>query len=207
MQALLRATPPGESAQAWLVCDHTFIRRYGLGAVKPAPLPLTHWLRNGYLLRAGSLAELAQACVMPPQALAHTVARYNTLAFTGLDTDFAKGQTAYNRLQGDAPYTRSKGLPNPCMASIERAPFYAMKVVPGSLGTFAGLAVDTQARVLDAQAQPIPGLYAAGNDMSSLMGGHYPSGGITLGPAMTFGFIAGQHAAQASGTNAHAQKV
>ena len=85
--------------------------------------------------------------------------------------------------------------PNPCVAPIERGPFFAVKVVPGSFGTFAGLKTDANARVLDARGAPIPGLYAAGTDMASVMGGHYPAGGINLGPAMTFGYIAGRHAA------------
>ena len=80
------------------------------------------------------------------------------------------------------------------VAPLQKAPFYAVKVVPGSLGTFAGLQVNANAQVLDAQGEPIAGLYAGGNDMNSVMGGHYPSGGITLGPAMTFGFIAAHHA-------------
>ena len=107
------------------------------------------------------------------------------------DTDFGKGETAYNRVQGDA----ATGQPNPCMAPLARGPFYAVKVLPGSLGTFAGLQVNASAQVLDAAGQPIAGLYAGGNDMNSMMGGRYPSGGITLGPAMTFGFIAAHHAA------------
>ncbi len=85
------------------------------------------------------------------------------------------------------------------MAPIERGPFYAVKVLPGSFGTFAGLKTDASARVLDADEVPIPGLYAAGTDMASVMGGHYPAGGINLGPAMTFGYIAGRHAAGVTG--------
>jgi len=85
--------------------------------------------------------------------------------------------------------------PNPCVAPIEKAPFYAIKVLPGSFGTFVGLKTDRFARVLRGDDTPIDGLYAAGNDQSSVMGGHYPSGGINLGPAMTFGFVAGRHAA------------
>nr|MBP8136206.1 FAD-binding protein [Rhodoferax sp.] len=177
--------------EAWLVCDHRFIRRYGLGAVKPAPMPLGNLLANGYLKRAQSLDALARVCCMDSKALQTTVLRYNLQALTGVDEDFAKGETPYNRVQGDA----SSGLPNPCMAPLERGPFYAVKVVAGSLGTFAGLRVNAQAQVLDAQGQPIAGLYAGGNDMASMMGGNYPSGGITLGPAMTFGFIAAHHAA------------
>jgi predicted oxidoreductase len=112
----------------------------------------------------------------------------------GEDRDFGKGSTAYNRFHGDPEVT-----PNPCLAPLAVPPFYAVRVVPGDIGTFAGLRADAQARVLDAAGAPIPGLYAAGNDMASVMGGNYPGGGITLGPAMTFGFIAGRHAAGVDG--------
>ncbi|MFZ4288498.1 FAD-dependent oxidoreductase [Variovorax sp. HJSM1_2] len=194
MRGLLAATPAGEPVQAWLLCDHAFIRHYGLGAVKPAPLPMRAMLRNGYLKRGASLAALARACGINSDGLQATVLRYNAMAQAGRDADFAKGETAYNCMQGDA----AAGWPNACMAPLARGPFYAVRVVPGSLGTFAGLKTNTQAQVLDAQNAPIAGLYAVGNDMNSLMGGHYPSGGITLGPAMTFGFIAAHHAAHRS---------
>lgn len=197
MQDLLRATPAGRKPEAWLLCDHAFIRYYGLGAVKPAPLPLTPWLGNGYLKRGDTLAELACACGIDAERLSVTVQRYNTLCRDGQDADFAKGETAYNRIQGDAIQASARNLPNPCMGPIERGPFYAVKVVMGSLGTFAGLRVNPQGQVLGQQGQPIAGLYAGGNDMNSLMGGHYPAGGITLGPAMTFGFIAAHHIAGA----------
>ena len=94
-------------------------------------------------------------------------------------------------MQGDADHDG----PNPCVAPIVQPPFYAVKVVPGSLGTFAGIAADEHGRALDAQGQAIPGLYAAGNDRASVMRGHYPSGGITLGPALTFGYLIAHHAA------------
>ncbi|SDP15488.1 Succinate dehydrogenase/fumarate reductase, flavoprotein subunit [Rhodoferax sp. OV413] len=191
VRGMLAATPAGAPVQAWLVCDHAFIRHYGLGAVKPAPMPMGAMLRNGYLQRGNTLADLAQACGIDGPALQATVERYNQLALDGVDTDFAKGETPYNRVQGDAEC----GRPNPCMASLVQAPFYAVRVVPGSLGTFAGLRTNASAQVLNAQGQTIPGLYAGGNDMHSVMGGTYPSGGITLGPAMTFGFIAAHHAA------------
>lgn len=191
MQGLLEATPAGAPVQAWLLCDRDFFARFGLGAAKPWPLPMGRWLRNGYLRRGRTLDALAHACGIDAPQLQATVQRYNAMAQDGRDLDFAKGETAYNRVQGEV----RPGLPNACMAPLARGPFYAVRVVPGSLGTFAGLRTDGQARVLDADGQPIAGLYAAGNDMSSLMAGHYPSGGITLGPAMTFGFIAGHHAA------------
>ena len=195
MQGLLRNTPAGQRPQAWLVCDHAFLRRYGLGAVKPRPMPLGGMLANGYLKRGNTLQELAHACGIAAPVLEQTVQRYNLMAQAGQDSDFAKGQTAYNRIQGDAVFTQSQGLANPCMAALLQGPFYAVRVVPGSLGTFAGLRANANAQVLDAQGQPIDGLYASGNDMNSIMGGNYPSGGITLGPAMTFGYIAAHHAA------------
>ncbi len=195
MQALLKATPAGQPVQAWLVCDHSFMRHYGLGAAKPAPMPLGPMLANGYIKRGRTLAELAQACGIAADTLQATVQRYNAMALKGQDDDFAKGETPYNRMQGDAAFAAERGWPNACMGPLERGPFYAVRVVAGSLGTFAGLKVNAQAQVLGDHGQPIPGLYAGGNDMDSLMAGHYPSGGITLGPAMTFGFLAAQHIA------------
>lgn len=195
MQNLLAALPAGEPVQAWLVCDHAFMRHYGLGAAKPAPMPLGPMLANGYLKRGRTLAELAKVCGIDSDALQKTVQRYNARAIAGRDDDFAKGDTPYNRMQGDAPFAAEKGWPNPCMGPLERGPFYAVKVVAGSLGTFAGLKTNAHAQVLDAQGDPIAGLYAGGNDMNSMMAGHYPSGGITLGPAMTFGWLAAHHVA------------
>lgn len=192
MQDLLAQHAGGSvPAEAWLICDHDFIRHWGLGAVKPAPLPMGKYLRSGYLKRGASLAALAAQCGIAVAALERTVARYNDMADHGRDLDFAKGETPYNRIQGDATH----GGANPCMAPLRRAPFYAVSVVPGSLGTFAGLLTNTNAQALDAIGDVIPGLYAVGNDMNAMMGGHYPSGGITLGPAMTFGYLAARHAA------------
>ncbi|ACB34692.1 fumarate reductase/succinate dehydrogenase flavoprotein domain protein [Leptothrix cholodnii SP-6] len=191
MNALFAGTPAGEAPVAWLVVDHRFQRRYGLGHSKPWPLPLGGHLRSGYLQRGHSFEELAQRCGIDPAGLARTVAHYNPAAREGRDPAFGRGSTAYNRMQGDAEHAGT----NPCVAPIEDGPYYAVKVVPGSLGTFAGLAADAHARVLDARGAPIPGLYACGNDMASVMGGHYPSGGITLGPAMTFGYVLAHHVA------------
>lgn len=106
---------------------------------------------------------------------------------------FAKGSTAYNRFLGDAGHK-----PNPCIAPIDEGPFYAIKVVMGDLGTFAGLRTDSHARVIAKNGDPIDGLYAVGNDAASVMGGNYPGGGITLGPALAFGYIAGRHLAEAT---------
>lgn len=182
---------PGQPVQAWLIADHRFQRRYGLGHAKPFPLP-TRWHRRvGYLKRAPSIEALATVCGIDPRGLARTVARFNEDARRGRDPEFGRGETAYERMQGDPEHDG----PNPCVAPIEHAPFYAVRIVPGSLGTFAGLKTDAHAQVLNARGEPIAGLYAVGNDMASVMAGHYPSGGITLGPAMTFGYILAHHAA------------
>ena len=189
ISALFRATPPGKVPRAWLICDHACLRRWGLGRVRPAPFPIRPWLRNGYLKKASSIAELARVCEIDPISLEQTVRRFNEGAQIGSDPDFNRGETPFNRGYGDPDRK-----PNPCLAPLEIAPFYAVKIVPGSLGTFAGLVTDSNARVLDRQGRPIPNLYAVGNDMSSIGAGNYPAGGFTLGPAMTFAFIAAHHA-------------
>ncbi|MFV5513705.1 FAD-dependent oxidoreductase [Acinetobacter gerneri] len=191
---LLKNTRKGELAHCWLICDHKFIRRYGLGAVKPFPISMKPWLENGYLKRSEHLKDLAKQCGIDAEAFEQSVSSYNIHAKQGLDPEFNRGTTPYQKAQGDADHR-----PNPCIAAIEHGPFYAIKVVPGSLGTFAGLITDNDARVLDqATHLPIKGLYAVGNDMNSIMGGQYPSGGITLGPAMTFGYLAAQDLVQKS---------
>jgi succinate dehydrogenase/fumarate reductase flavoprotein subunit len=193
ISALLDTTPAGDEVCAWLICDHRFQRRYGLGFSKPRPFPVGPYLRSGYLKRGATLDALAHACGIDARALADTVAAYNQYAKQGADPAFYKGSTPYNRVQGDAAHR-----PNPCLAPIEAGPFYAVKLLPGSLGTFAGLATDRDARVLDRSGAAIAGLYAVGNDAASMMGGCYPSGGITLGPAMTFGYLAALSLADAA---------
>lgn len=184
------AAAPGEKVESWLVCDHRFQRRYGLGIARPFPLPTSTLVRNGYLKRADSLHDLANQCGIDARGLVDTVSEYNRNARLGEDPQFGRGHTLYNRKQGDALHG-----PNPCVAPIEHGPFYAVKVEPGCFGTFAGLRTNEHAQVLDDRQQPIEGLYAAGCDMASIMGGHYPAGGINLGPALTFGYIAGRHIA------------
>jgi succinate dehydrogenase/fumarate reductase flavoprotein subunit len=190
VQAMVRATPRESVVEAFLIVDHRTIRRYGLGYVKPAPLPLGPAIRSGYLIRGETLAELARNAGIDASQLDAVVAQWNADLKSGVDSAFGKGSTAYNRFHGDPEVS-----PNPCMAPIATAPFYAVRVIPGDIGTFTGLRADAKARVLDATMRPVPGLYAAGNDMASVAGGNYVGGGITLGPAMTFGYIAARHAA------------
>ncbi len=175
---------------AWLICDHPTIRKYGLGYAKPAPVPISIYVRNGYLQTGKTLRELAQAAGIDGEALEETVNRYNLGARVGEDPEFGRGSTAFNRFLGDA-----EQKPNPNVAPITKAPYYALKVVMGDLGTFDGLTTDIVGRVLDGTFKPIPGLYAVGNDRASIMGGNYPGAGITLGPIMTFGYVTGQHLA------------
>jgi succinate dehydrogenase/fumarate reductase flavoprotein subunit len=192
--AMVASVPAGEEVASWLICDRRFQRRYGLGYSRPFPLPVFPSVRSGYLKRGASIEELAQRCGIAPAALAETVRSYNAHARRGEDPQFGRGSTPYNRKQGDPLYEGS----NPCVAPIERGPFYAVKVVPGSFGTFAGLKTNGSAQVLGNDGAPVAGLYAVGTDMASVMGGFYPSGGINLGPAMTFGYVAGRHAAGVS---------
>lgn len=195
---LFQHTAKAEQAHCWLICDHTFIRRYGLGAVKPFPISMKPWLENGYLKCGNSIQELALQCGIDPVQFAKTVEQYNQYAALGQDPLFQRGRTPYQKAQGDAEHQ-----PNPCIAPIKDGPFYAIEVMPGSLGTFAGLITDEHAHVLNQAGQPIQGLYAAGNDLNSIMGGQYPSGGITLGPAMTFGYLAAKKIAE----DAHIETV
>ncbi len=192
--AMIDAVPAGEEVAAWLVCDHAFQRRYPFGMAKPFPVPVWPYVRSGYLRRGRTLAGLARRCGIDPDGLEATVAAFNEHAARGEDPEFGRGHTAFNRGSGDAEHG-----PNPSLAPLATPPFYAIKVLPGSFGTFAGLRTDAAARVLDAAGAPIPGLYAAGADQANVMGGHYPSGGINLGPAMTFGYLAGRHAAGQAG--------
>ncbi len=189
---MIDAVPEGQPVQAWLICDRAFQRRYPFGMAKPFPVPAFPYLLNGYMTRGRTLRDLAVKCGIDPAGLERTVADFNEHARVGEDPEFGRGRTVFNRYSGD----RDHG-PNPSLAPVERGPFYAIKVLPGSFGTFYGLRADEHSRVLRADGSVIPGLYAAGSDQANVMGGHYPSGGINIGPAMTFGFVAANHAAEA----------
>ena len=188
--AMVEQAPAGEPVASWLICTHDFQRRYGLGISRPFPIPVGPFIQSGYLKSAYTLEGLARVCGIDTKGLQATVDDYNRHAQTGQDPQFGRGSTPYNRKQGDPLHQ-----PNPCVAPISKGPFYAVKVEPGCFGTFAGLKTNEHAQVLNADGQAIKGLYAAGTDMASIMGGYYPAGGINLGPALTFGYIAGRHMA------------
>lgn len=190
VEGMFRAHRTAPAIPCHLVCDSRFVRAYGLGDVRPGATDLSRFVRAGYLRCADSLEDLAAACGIAPEGLAGTVARHNRFADAGSDPDFGKGGTELNRFNGDPAH-----LPNPCLGRIETPPFAALEVWPADLACSTGLATDSDARVLDAAGAPIPGLYACGNDMDSIMAGTYPGPGTTLGPALVFARRAARHAA------------
>jgi len=170
---------------AYLVFDQRYRNSYVFAGMPPRkPLP-RRWYRAGAVFRGASLAELASQIGVCSAGLAKTVARFNEFAEAGRDEDFRRGESAYDRYYSD-PRCR----PNPNLAPLARAPFYAAKIVPGDLGTKGGLRTDERARVLRQDGTVIPGLYAAGNASASVMGHSYAGAGATIGPAMTFGYLA-----------------
>lgn len=189
MQDAHRQSP---SIPAFLIADAEALRKYGMGMVRPGGKGLAPFLADGYLTEAASLDELAGKLGLDAGRLRGTVERFNAHASAGTDPDFGRGTTAYQRNIGDA----TAPGPNPNLGPLQTAPFYAVRLYPGDIGAATGFVTDTRARVVDAAEQPIPGLYAVGNDMHSVMGGVYTGPGITLGPGLVFGYIAGRDAAQ-----------
>lgn len=188
--ALTRACEGQEETAAWLICDHPTIKKYGLGFAKPAPVPLGQYIQKGYLFMGKTLQELATRIGVDPEGLQQTVSDYNGPAARGEDPAFDRGKTSFNRYLADPEHQ-----PNPCVAPIEKGPFYAVKIIMGDLGTFDGLKTSVQGQVQRSDGSAIDGLFAVGNDRASIMGGNYPGAGITLGPAMVFGYITGKYLA------------
>ncbi|GGN17976.1 3-oxosteroid 1-dehydrogenase [Actinoplanes campanulatus] len=170
---------------SWLITDRTYRDRYLFAGRAPrTPLP-RRWFDAGVAHRADTVEGLAASIGVPPEELRRTVERFNGFAASGRDDDFGRGDSAYDRYYGD-PRQR----PNPCLGPLLKPPFHAFALVPGDLGTKGGLRTDERARVLRPDGTPVPGLYAAGNTSASVMGRGYAGAGATLGPAMTFGYLA-----------------
>jgi hypothetical protein len=169
---------------AYLIADAAAVKKYGIGIILPGSLSLRRYEKAGYLVSGRTVAELAGKIGVDPSGLERSVTRNNQFAVTGEDADFGKGSSAYNIYKGDPTHS-----PNPCLGPIERGPFYAVKLMPGDFGTSRGLVTGSHGEVLDRDNCPISGLYACGNDMNSPVGGHYIGAGITLGPALTFGYL------------------
>ena len=176
---------------SYLVFDQTYRNRYLFAGV-PGRQPFPgRWYKEGVVVRADTLAGLAEKVGVPVDALAATIDRFNGFARSGVDEDFHRGESAYDKYYSD-PTVK----PNCSLAPIEKGPFYAVKIVPGDLGTKGGLVTDEHARVLHEGGAVIPGLYAAGNVSSAVMGHTYPGPGGTIGPALVFGYLAAEHVAK-----------
>lgn len=181
---------------AWMVFDQRYRNRYLFAGLPPRqPIP-GRWYKNGAVHRADTLADLAAEIAVPVEALAQTVQRFNGFAEAGIDEDFHRGESAYDRYYADP-----KVKPNPSLHRIDKGPFYAVKIVPGDLGTKGGIVTDTHARALRPDGSVIDGLYAAGNCSAAVMGHTYAGPGATIGPALTFGYLAAEDIAQQKDRN------
>ncbi|WP_308188601.1 3-oxosteroid 1-dehydrogenase [Nocardia spumae] len=176
---------PGENIPAWLVFDQRYRNRYIFAGLQPGQRFPSRWMENDNIVKADSIAELAEKLGVPAENLANTVTRFNAFAEKGVDEDYGRGKSHYDRYYGD-PTVK----PNPCLAALVQGPFYAAKIVPGDLGTKGGLVTDTAARVLREDGSVIEGLYASGNSSTPVMGHTYAGPGATIGPALTFGYLA-----------------
>jgi 3-oxosteroid 1-dehydrogenase len=190
-QEMLRHdAPAARTIPSLMLFDATWRRTYPLGPMIP---DFPDWLQprnfRSVLVRAGSWEELAAKTGLPPERLRSSIARFNEHARLGVDPDFRRGESAYDRYYGDP-----RVQPNPTLRALETPPFYALPVYPGDIGTNGGLATNEHAQVLDEHQVPIAGLYACGNVAATVMGHSYPAAGATLGPGMTFGYIAARHA-------------
>ncbi|WP_456286637.1 3-ketosteroid-delta-1-dehydrogenase [Microbacterium sp. JZ70] len=195
-QELLRREREGRPVrEMWLVFDQSYRNRYLLGgSVFPRmPLPKA-WYDHGIAVRAGSWRELASRTRLPADTLAHTAERFAQLAAAGVDDDFHRGGSAYDRYYGD-PTVR----PNPNLRPLDERRLYAVRIVLSDLGTCGGLAADEHARVLTDDGQPIPGLYAIGNTAANVYGNRYPGAGATIGQGLVMGHVAARHALSAAG--------
>jgi succinate dehydrogenase/fumarate reductase flavoprotein subunit len=190
-QAMFEANESAPSIPAFLITDEDGLRKYALGMVRPSRFGRAGFLKDGYLVSAPTLADLAVKLQIDPAALTQTIARFNGFAASGVDADFGRGETDYQRITaGDLSHG-----PNPCLGPIARAPFYAVRLYPGDIGAATGLVTDENARALRADGSAIDRLYACGNDMNSVMGGNYPGPGITIGPGLVFSYVAVRHIA------------
>lgn len=179
------------SVPCWLIFDADFRRKYPCGALLPGyAMPDSRLPKHlhSYFHKADSISELASMIGVDASGLLRTLTRFNSMAEAGKDLDFNKGDSLFDRYYGDPTIQ-----PNPCLAPLVKAPFYAVKIDAGDIGTKGGLLTDVQARVLREDGTPIAGLYAIGNTAASMMGRTYPGAGSTIGPAMVFGFRAAEH--------------
>ncbi len=179
-----------EGNRFFFVCDRAFVWKRGLGMIRPFRPSIGSYVKSGYITVADTLEDLAAKIGVDPAGLAATVAKNNESATTGVDPEFKRGVDPFNRMLGDPSVQ-----PNPNLGPIAKPPFVALEMHSSTLGTCIGLATNAEAQVLDGSGAPIDGLYACGADVSSVMRGFYPGGGINLGPAVVFAYVAVQHVA------------
>ncbi len=172
----------------FFICDYEFLKKRGMGHMLPWPWTMgtSSYEKVGYIDVADTISALARKIGLDPSALESTVDEHNRHARSGVDPYFQRGESAFNRMLGDPEV----GKPNPNLGSISKGPFIALRIVPATLGTATGLATDSESRVLRGDGTPIAGLYACGNDATSLMRGLYPGAGITIGPGIVFAYRA-----------------
>jgi 3-oxosteroid 1-dehydrogenase len=176
---------------SWMIVDQRYRNRYIFAGLFPRQAFPGRWYKIGTVRKASSIEALAAEIEVPAEALRATVDRFNGFAEAGVDEDFHRGESAYDKYYSD-PTVK----PNPSLHTIDEGPFYAVKIVPGDLGTKGGLVTDERARVLRADGSAIPGLYAAGNCSSAVMGHTYAGPGATIGPALAFGYLAAETISQ-----------
>lgn len=192
-KAMYERDKTSRAVPCWLIFDDRYRRRYAHVRSHPGYFP-KEMLESGRLKRADTLAELAAMCGIDADGLQETVDRFNEHAEKGVDPEFGRGESAYNRSLGD-PNRKV----HPCLGPIDEGPFYACEVLPGDIGTCGGLVTDEFARVLDHEDRPIEGLYATGNSTATVMGRHYLGPGASIANTMVFGYVAARHAAGAVG--------
>ncbi|MBT8470619.1 MAG: FAD-binding protein, partial [Deltaproteobacteria bacterium] len=186
----------GATEPRWFhIFDATYRKSSIAGPVAPGKVmpdkQLPRRYRDGkFLYKAATLDALCEQLEIPAVTVTSTITRFNEHAVEGEDPDYKRGRSAQDRYYGDP-----RVKPNCSLGPIETPPFYAVQIYPGDLGTKGGLVTDAHSRVLKADGRVIPGLYAAGNSSSSVMGRSYPGAGGTIGPALTFGFLAAENAA------------
>ncbi|MDP5310572.1 FAD-binding protein [Streptomyces poriferorum] len=188
----------GGHTTAWFVMDAKARARYPFAQILPGmPFPKAFY-ENGTVHRADTVAGLARSIDVPADALTETVERFNGFARTGKDTDFGRGDSAYDRYYGDPT------MKNPNLDELDKAPYYAIRIEVGDLGTKGGLVCDENSRVLREDGSAVAGLYATGNTSAAVMGNEYAGPGATIGPAIVFGYLAARHAAAVTRTGAGA---
>jgi 3-oxosteroid 1-dehydrogenase len=187
-KAMYARDKTSRAVPCWLVFDDRYRKRYAHQRSRPGRFPPTLF-ESGMLKQAWTLDDLAQLCDIDAAGLAETVERFNENAVRGVDPDYSRGESAYNRALGD-PNRRV----HPCLGPLDQPPFYAVQVVPGDIGTCGGLLTDEHARVLGQDDQPLRGLYATGNGTATVMGRHYLGPGASIANTMVFGYVAARHA-------------